>query len=42
MRILKEQGLSPRRTEHRLYFDDPDGLEVQIASEWGDYPGPRP
>jgi catechol 2,3-dioxygenase-like lactoylglutathione lyase family enzyme len=42
MRILKEQGLSPRRTEDRLYFDDPDGLEVQIASEWGDYPGPRP
>ncbi|MCZ6746404.1 MAG: VOC family protein [Acidobacteria bacterium] len=41
-RTLEAEGLNPRRAEDRVYFDDPDGLEVQIASEWGDYPGPRP
>ncbi len=41
VRTLKELGLNPRRTSNRVYFDDPDGIEVQIASEWGDYPGPR-
>jgi catechol 2,3-dioxygenase-like lactoylglutathione lyase family enzyme len=25
-------GLDPRRSGNRVYFDDPDGLEVQIAS----------
>lgn len=38
---LESLGLSPRRTQNRVYFDDPDGIEVQLASEWGDYPGPR-
>jgi catechol 2,3-dioxygenase-like lactoylglutathione lyase family enzyme len=38
---LKAAGFIPRRAEDRVYFDDPDGLEVQIASEWGDYPGTR-
>ena len=42
VRTLEAEGLGPRRVENRVYFDDPDGLEVQIASEWGDYPGPRP
>ena len=42
MRTLEAEGLNPRRREDRVYFDDPDGLEVQIASQWGDYPGPRP
>ncbi|ANM30325.1 hypothetical protein ABI59_13210 [Acidobacteria bacterium Mor1] len=39
---LKGAGLEPRRTEDRVYFDDPDGIEVQLASTWGDYPGGRP
>ena len=39
---LKGVGLEPRRTEDRVYFDDPDGIEVQLASTWGDYPGGRP
>jgi len=42
VRTLEAEGLKPRRTSNRVYFDDPDGLEVQIASHWGDYPGPRP
>ena len=29
---LNEQGLDPRRVNNRIYFDDPDGLEVQLAS----------
>ena len=41
VRTLEAEGLNPRRREDRVYFDDPDGLEVQIASQWGDYPGPR-
>jgi catechol 2,3-dioxygenase-like lactoylglutathione lyase family enzyme len=42
VRILEQEGLSPRRREDRVYFDDPDGIEIQISSQWGDYPGPRP
>ena len=38
---LKSVGLQPVRRQNRVYFDDPDGLEVQVASEWGDYPGDR-
>ncbi|MFQ5500813.1 MAG: VOC family protein [Phycisphaerae bacterium] len=30
---LKAAGLNPRRTENRVYFDDPDGLTVQVASK---------
>lgn len=32
--ILKEAGLNPRRPQgtDRIYFDDPDGLEVQISA----------
>ena len=31
---LNEQGLNPRvvRDDGRIYFDDPDGLEVQLAA----------
>jgi catechol 2,3-dioxygenase-like lactoylglutathione lyase family enzyme len=29
---LKDAGLSPRRRSDRVYFDDPDGLEVQVAA----------
>ncbi len=41
VQTLEKEGLNPRRVEDRVYFHDPDGLEVQIASRWGDYPGPR-
>lgn len=33
---LETAGLSPRRRENRVYFDDPDGIEVQLAGEWDD------
>jgi catechol-2,3-dioxygenase len=29
---LKAEGLSPRVQGQRIYFDDPDGLEVQLAA----------
>jgi catechol 2,3-dioxygenase-like lactoylglutathione lyase family enzyme len=29
---LKAAGLEPRRQDNRVYFDDPDGLEVQLAA----------
>ena len=29
---LKAAGLTPRRRSDRVYFDDPDGLEVQVAA----------
>lgn len=28
---LKAAGLGPRRSGNRVYFDDPDGLEVQVS-----------
>lgn len=28
---LKDVGLKPRRTANRVYFDDPDGTEVQVS-----------
>ena len=28
---LKAAGLTPRREEGRVYFDDPDGIECQVA-----------
>ena len=30
---LKSQELKPRRQGNRVYFDDPDGLEVQLAAK---------
>ena len=29
---LKGAGITPRVTGNRIYFDDPDGLEVQLAA----------
>ncbi len=29
---LKAAGLKPRRRSNRVYFDDPDGLEVQVSA----------
>ena len=29
---LKAAGLAPRRNGNRVYFDDPDGLEVQVTA----------
>ncbi len=29
---LQEAGLNPRRRGDRVYFDDPDGLEVQVSA----------
>ena len=29
---LKAAGLTVRRAQNRVYFDDPDGLEVQVAA----------
>ena len=31
VRRLKAVGLKPRRVSNRVYFDDPDGNEVQVA-----------
>ena len=31
---LKAAGLSPRRESNRVYFDDPDGLMVQVAAPY--------
>ena len=30
---LEKAGLSPRRRADRVYFDDPDGIEVQVAAK---------
>ena len=32
---LRAVGIEPRRTANRVYFDDPDGLEVQLAARRG-------
>ena len=42
METLESLGLEGRRREDRVYFDDPDGLEVQLDSRYGSWPGPRP
>lgn len=39
---LRKVGLSSRMEEDRVYFNDPDGLEVQLDSPFGSWPGPRP
>ena len=39
---LEAAGLTHERHEDRVYFEDPDGLTVQLAGEWNDYPGGRP
>jgi catechol 2,3-dioxygenase-like lactoylglutathione lyase family enzyme len=30
---LGDAGLEPRRQQNRVYFDDPDGIELQLAAE---------
>lgn len=30
---LKAAGFAPRREDNRVYFDDPDGLTVQVAAK---------
>lgn len=42
MARLTAAGFRPRRSEDRVYFDDPDGLEVQLDSRFGSWPGPAP
>ena len=32
---LQAAGFKPRRAENRVYFDDPDGLEVQLSAPNG-------
>ena len=39
---LDAAGLKNERHDDRVYFDDPDQITVQLAGQWGDYPGPRP
>ena len=31
VRRLEGAGLTPKRRQNRVYFDDPDGLEVQVS-----------
>lgn len=42
MASCREAGLEPRRIDDRVYFDDPDGLELQVVSPFGSWPGPPP
>ena len=35
METLTRLGLKPRRQENRVYFDDPDGITVQVAASEG-------
>lgn len=36
---LEAAGLGPRRRSNRVYFDDPDGLEVQLSGRRSSWPG---
>ncbi len=39
---LEAVGLEAKRQEDRVYFHDPDGLQVQLTGEWDDFPAARP
>ena len=39
---LKNAGIDSRREANRVYFNDPDGLTVQVAGNWDSWPGPAP
>jgi catechol 2,3-dioxygenase-like lactoylglutathione lyase family enzyme len=39
VQTLEQAGLEPERRENRVYFDDPDGLTVQIAGSRSSWPG---
>ncbi len=32
VKTLKSEGLQSRRSGNRVYFDDPDGIEVQVSA----------
>jgi catechol 2,3-dioxygenase-like lactoylglutathione lyase family enzyme len=38
VKLLKGAGLDPTRRENRVYFDDPDGLTVQVSGSAGSRP----
>lgn len=40
-RIARDAGLEVHRTEDRVFFAGPDGLVVQVASAWSDFPIPE-
>lgn len=35
---LLDAGISPHRTEDRVFFRGPDGIMLQVADYWGDFP----
>ena len=39
VKTLEKAGLEPQRRENRVYFDDPDGLTVQVSSSSSSRPG---
>ena len=39
METLKAAGLDPHRQSNRVYFDDPDGLTVQLSGRRSSWPG---
>lgn len=39
---LKKAGIDSRREENRVYFQDPDGLTVQLSGKWDSWPGTPP
>jgi len=38
---LKDAGIESHRVENRVYFEDPDGLEGQVAGRFSSRPGGR-
>lgn len=42
MSKIDHAGFTPRREENRVYFDDLDGIEIQLDSRFGSWPGPVP
>ena len=39
MKVLQDANLKPVRRENRVYFDDPDGLTVQVSGKRDAWPG---
>ncbi len=39
---LKKAGIAHHREENRVYFRDPDDLQLQVSGKWDSWPGPRP
>ena len=39
VKTLDAAGLKNERHEDRVYFEDADGITVQLTGEWDDYPG---